>query len=533
MKRRTFIRNSSIVAGGTMLSGSLAAQTGSSNSFQVVNPDWTKPGKELRHSWEGLGNIDQMRWIARKDTLEQLEQAYRELNMRHVRAVGIHHDDLFPIDIDPKHCMTIPEEDRIPRNNWQVIDYIFDSLIDIGINPMYTTAFTPTVMATTEQSVFRTKCNVSPPKSYKEWSEYIAATLKHFKYRYGKQRMDSWYYEVWNEPNLDAFYGGNQAEFFKLWKHTYDAIKSVDNDWPIGGPSTARAEWIDDFLKFSRQNECEPDYIIAHCYNNDSEWAALSPFDGLQEDRTNKSPNFMPGVANGVHKLLEKEGFEGEVHWNEWGRSWFPFDEMRETANEAAFIVKSMAEVHERADYYAYWCLSDIYNQAGYGAETFHGNYGLLNLQGLKKPSYYAFELLGKMGDRQIPHTGENMNRNCNAFVSKSAKAYQAMLYCFDNEYEVDGPSSQISVKLKLPKGISADDITLYQVSKGNNNIIADWKKRGAPDYLKYDEKEEWLKKNTLDRSETKMQIEKADNENWLSFEYETPGIAFLEMEKS
>ena len=533
MKRRTFIRNSSLIAGGTVLAGPVSAHRSEGETIQRISPDWTHPGEELKHSWEGLGNIDQMRWIARKDTLEQLELAYNELNMRHVRAVGIHHDDLFPIDIDPKHSMTIPEKDRIPRNNWQVIDYIFDSLIDIGISPMYTTAFTPTVMATTDQSVFRTRCNVSPPKSYREWSDYIVATLEHFKYRYGKKRMDEWYYEVWNEPNLEAFYGGDQEEFFKLWKYTYDAIKSVDRDWPVGGPSTARAEWIDDFLKFTRQNDCAPDYIIAHCYNNDSEWAALSPFDGLQEDRTNKSPNFLPGVANGVYKLLQEEGFTGEVHWNEWGRSWFPFDAMRETANEAAFIVKSMAEVHDKADYFAYWCLSDIYNQAGYGAETFHGNYGLLNLQGLKKPSYYAFELLGKMGDRLLPHTGENLDRNHNAFISTGKNGYQALLYYFDNDYEVDGPGSQVSVKLKLPDPVDKDKITLYQVSKSNNNLIDDWKKQGSPDYLKYDEKGEWLKKNTLDPSGTTLHIEKENDGSWLNFTYEAPGIAFVDIKKT
>ncbi len=532
MERRKFIQTGSVAIAGTLMSNSLLASGNKAQGGFEIAPDWKNPGTPLKHTWEGLGNIDQMRWMTRKDCLEHLELAYNELNMRHVRAVGIHHDDLFPIDIDPKDCMDVPEEDRIPRNNWQVIDYIFDSLADIGMHPMYTTAFTPSVMATTDQSVFRTKCNVSPPKSYKEWAEYIVATLEHFKYRYGKQRMDQWYYEVWNEPNLTAFYGGDQAEFFKLWKTTYDAIKSVDKDWPIGGPSTARAEWIDDFLKFSKKNDCKPEYIIAHCYNNDSEWAALSPFDGLQEDRTNKSPNFMPGVANGVEKLLEEHNFKGEVHWNEWGRSWFPFDEMRETANEAAFLVKSMAEVHDKATYYAYWCLNDIYNQAGYGAETFHGNYGLLNLQGLKKPSYFAFELLGKMGDTVVPHSGNNIDRVNNAFVSKSKNGFQTCLYSFDNEYEVGGSSQMKPVKVLLPEGASASNINIYEVSKSSNNIIEDWKKEGSPAYLKYGEKEEWRKKNKIVKSTQRINIETTNNQQWLNFGLETPGIAFIDIKK-
>lgn len=529
MKRRKFIQNTVMATAAATMVNPLMAVAKGRNEIVIV-PEWGESAGELKHTWEGLGNIDQMRWMTRKDCLEHLEMAYKELNMRHVRAVGIHHDDLFPIGIDPKDCMNIAEADRKPRNNWQVIDYIFDSLADIGINPMYTTAFTPTVMATGTQSVFRTKCNVTPPKSYIEWQEYIVATLKHFKYRYGKQRMDQWYYEVWNEPNLDAFYGGDQSEFFKLWKYTYDAIKSVDSDWQIGGPSTARAEWIDDFLKFSKKNDCKPDYIIAHCYNNDSEWAALSPFDGLQEDRINKSPNFMPGVANGVKKLLGEYNFSGEIHWNEWGRSWFPFDEMRETANEAAFLVKSMAEVHDQATYYAYWCLNDIYNQAGYGAETFHGNYGLLNLQGLKKPSYFAFELLGKMGDKVVPHTGSNINRVNNAFVSKSENGYQALLYAYDNDYEVGGESKIKQVKVLMPPDVQNSNINIYEVNKNNNNIVEAWKKQDSPAYLKYGEKEEWRKMNKIQKSNRKFNMEIKNGGQWLSLELETPGIALIDI---
>lgn len=238
----------------------------------------------------------------------------------------------------------------------------------------------------------------------------------------------------------------------------------------------------------------------------------------------------MPGVANGVNKLLEEQSFKGEIHWNEWGRSWFPFDEMRETANEAAFIVKSMAEVHNKANYFAYWCLSDIYNQAGYGAETFHGNYGMLNLQGLKKPSYFAFELLGKMGDTVVPHSGKNTDRTTNAFVSKNENGFQILLYAYDNDYKVGDPSSFKEVKLLLPKGLRNADIALYEVNKSKNNTIEDWKTKGSPAYLKYGEKEEWRKKNKIQASKHKFEIQMDDDQNWLHFELESPGIALIDI---
>jgi xylan 1,4-beta-xylosidase len=180
------------------------------------------------------------------------------------------------------------------------------------------------------------------------------------------------------------------------------AIKEVDASLRVGGPSAARGDWVLDLIEFGRKNDCEPDYIITHVYNNDPEWAALSPFDGPQEDKASKSPHFAAAVMRGVRRELDTHGFKGEVHWNEWGRSWLPHDPVRETANEAAFVVKTMAEVSQLADYYAYWCLSDIYDQVGYGREPFHGNYGLLNLQGLRKPAYHAFQLLSLLGDERV-----------------------------------------------------------------------------------------------------------------------------------
>jgi xylan 1,4-beta-xylosidase len=164
-----------------------------------------------------------------------------------------------------------------------------------------------------------------------------------------------------------------------------------------------------DLVNFGHKNDCEPDYIITHIYNNDSEVAALSPFDGPQEDKASTSPHFAAGVMRGVRRELDVRDFKGEVHWNEWGRSWLPHDPVRESANEAAFVVKTMSEVSQLADYFAYWCLSDVYDQLGYGRETFHGNYGLLNLQGLRKPAYHAFQLLSLLEKSACPFPAKDL----------------------------------------------------------------------------------------------------------------------------
>lgn len=124
---------------------------------------------------------------------------------------------------------------------------------------------------------------------------------------------------MWNEPNLlNNFWGGTKEAFLRLWSVTWRAIKSVDEGLRVGGPSTARTEWLPEFLDYARKDGTPPDYLITHLYNNDSESQPPSPFDGPQEDRINLSPYFLAGIVRGTRKFLDQAGFTGELHWNDW-----------------------------------------------------------------------------------------------------------------------------------------------------------------------------------------------------------------------
>ncbi len=496
----------------------------------IIRPLYHIPGIKFRHTWKGLGNIDQMRWMGRKDCLKHLESARKELGINHIRAVGLYDDNLFVLGRDPVNFENHKEGDY--RTNWQYIDYIFDELLDIGISPVFTTAFMPSALASGTQTVFDTRNNVSLPRSYDQWAELVSTTLKHNIYRYGNTRMKQWYYEVWNEPNLGAFFGGNKEDFFKLWQTTWNAIKSVDPDFRIGGPSTARAEWIPEFIMFARENNCMPDFLVGHIYNNDSEFAALSPFSGPQEDKMNKSPNFIGGVIKGVKEIAEEHNFGGEIHWNEWGRSWLPYDPLRETANEAAFIVKTIGEASQYADYFAYWCLSDIYNQLGYGAETFHGNYGMMNLQGLKKPSYFAHQLLGNLDNKRLQIMAIPEDQQLNAIATCEDKSISVMVYSYDHNFELHYPSKSVCIKIELPAGfdLSASEIKLYRVSQEQNNIVKYWEKSGSPAYIRYEERELWKENNCLEDDDSKFTITISSGISQLEFDMLTPGITLVKI---
>src|SRR5687767_11649970 len=124
-------------------------------------PDWSGPTTEFKHTWEGVINVDQFRWMVRRDMQEQLELAQRELRAKHVRAVGMFDDEMRVFCPSPGSFMGYESKD--PRTNWQTVDYVVDSLLDRGLHPMFTTSFIPSAMASGPVTVFTTKGHTSPP----------------------------------------------------------------------------------------------------------------------------------------------------------------------------------------------------------------------------------------------------------------------------------------------------------------------------------------------------------------------------------
>jgi xylan 1,4-beta-xylosidase len=496
-------------------------------SLLHLRPAWEGPRQPFRHTWEGIGNIDQFRWMVRRDVQDQLALARDELGLRHVRAVGMYDDELRVFC--PSPASFLGYEPARPRTNWQIVDYIIDSLADRGLHPMFTTSFIPSAMTSGPTTVFTGKSRTSPPDDWRQWERFVRESVEHAVERHGIGTVRQWYFEVWNEPNLHGwFWGGSKDDFMRLWQVTHAAIKSVDASFKVGGPSCGHAEWIDDLLGFGATHGCAPDYIVGHIYNNDSPGdLALAPFDGAQEDKTSKSPNSAIGVMRGVRALLHRLNFKGELHWNEWGRSFRGVDHCRERASEAAFIVRTLAEVSQDAAAFSYWCLSDIYDQVGYGREAFYGGYGLLSMQGLRKPAYHAFQLLGMLGRERVAVAGTGLDSFHNAIATLTAPARgQVLVYAYDHDDEA--VPHDLTVTVDLPAGARPGRV--FRVDSRENNVLALWRELGSPAYLSRAQTAELKAVNVLAPSSAKVETRPHDGHAQARFVMEAPGIALLEI---
>jgi xylan 1,4-beta-xylosidase len=141
-----------------------------------------------------------------------------------------------------------------------------------GVKPFVEISFMPKKLALRPQDLhaFWYKQNVSPPKDYAKWDALMTAFAQHLVDRYGIDEVASWYFEVWNEPNID-FWTGRPAQqtYFELYDHTARALKAVNERIRVGGPATAQAAWVDAIIAHATQNNVPLDFVSTHVYGND------------------------------------------------------------------------------------------------------------------------------------------------------------------------------------------------------------------------------------------------------------------------
>jgi xylan 1,4-beta-xylosidase len=286
--------------------------------------------------------------------------------------------------------------------DWTNIDRVYDFLVrDLKIRPIVELGFMPEPLASGKQTIFWWKGNVTPPKSYEQWGHFIEQLTRHFTQRYGAEEVRKWYFEVWNEPNLDGFWPAGQAEYFKLYESSVRAIKRVDPTYLVGGPATAGYGWIKETLDFCTQNNVPIDFIATHAYG------AMEGFlDEQGRGKTMLAPSpesvidGLPGVVLGPIRASKWPNLPVLV--TEWGPSYSPRDPVHDSYFCAAWILHRLRRLPDGVLAMSYWTFSDQFEEAGISDKPFHGGFGLLTMQGLPKPAFFAYRFLNELGDTEL-----------------------------------------------------------------------------------------------------------------------------------
>ncbi len=328
----------------------------------------------------------------RSDWQEQLKIAKQDCDFKYIRMHGLLTDD-----------MAIYKEDRQgnPIYNYQYVDELYDFLLETDIKPFVELSFMPFALASGEETIFWWKGNVTPPKDYNKWANLISNLVSHWTQRYGADEVKTWYFEVWNEPNLSpGFWTGTQDEYFKLYKYAANAVKSVNKDYRVGGPATAGAAWEPEMIEFCETNNVPLDFISTHSYGVDVGFLDEFGANGTRLSKNNMSVS--KDVIQSRKEISESTMPELELHYTEWSSSYTPADPLHDSYHEAAYILNKIKQIGTAANSMSYWVFTDIFEEAGPRFTPFHGGFGLMNTQGIKKPAYHAYAFMNKLGETEL-----------------------------------------------------------------------------------------------------------------------------------
>jgi xylan 1,4-beta-xylosidase len=437
------------------LEWSLAAAT--NETARLVSADLRQTNGPLDTMFKFCVGAGRANEGLRADWQRQLACVHRECGFQYIRMHGLFDDD-----------MGVCREDRHgnPEYNWQYIDELYDFLHRIGMKPFVELSFMPSWLASGTNTVFWYRGNITPPRDLAKWSDFIRAFAGHLQARYGDAEVRTWYFEVWNEPNLRGFFfTGKQQDYFNLYAATARAIKSVSPDYKVGGPATAGCAWVPEFIHFCDTNAAPVDFIATHTYGTDFGYLDA---DGNTGTTLSRNPNSIFGDVKRVRREIAQSARPGlELHFTEWSSSFTSTDPIHDSYHSAAYILDKLKNCGDAPDSMSYWTFTDIFEEIGPRWTPFHGGFGLMNYQDIKKPSFYAYQFLNRLGPAELKSSDP-----ASWICADDSGGVQALVWDFTNTHPGTNLLDQVFYQRDLPsQPKNKVTLSLAHLSKGKYTV--------------------------------------------------------------
>jgi xylan 1,4-beta-xylosidase len=456
------IRDFIAVLGLTIGASFLAAQ----NPVRETVIDANAAGHPFPHFWEQTFGSGRAILALRDNYRQDLKAVHDQAGMRYVRFHAILHDEVGVYDED---------ETGKPVYNFTYVDQIYDGLLDRGVRPFVEISFMPYKLASGPKAIhpFWYKQNVSPPKDYAKWDALMRAFAQHLIDRYGIDEVAQWYFEVWNEPNID-FWAGNpkQPTYFELYDHTARDLKGVSPRLRVGGPSTAAAHWIPEFLNHANEKHVPVDFVSTHGYADDS----VEDMFGTHEEIAMRD-RVCRAIAK-VHGEIERSPFPAlPLMWTEWNVPSYGDLHARDNWYVGPALAHDISQCDGNVTMMSFWTFDDVFEEGGVKTMPFDGGFGLIAPGMIKKPSFYDFALLHKLGEERLSNDDDR--------VLVTRRSDGSLVVAAWNLVDMDKLAEGKSIVLRLKfKGVSGDaKATIETVDEAHGNPMAAYAAMGSPVY--------------------------------------------------
>ena len=371
-----------------VLAVSATGQTTAQSPVLVI--DAAAPSHAFPHFWEHMFGSGRAILSLRESYREDLRSVKQITDLEYVRFHAIFHDEVGVYQESAQGDASY---------NFSYVDQIYDGLLANGVRPFVELSFMPNQLAAKDlHQAFWYKPNVSPPKDWSRWEQLVHGFVEHLVNRYGVEEVARWYFEVWNEPNIDFWAGEpKQATYWELYDHAARAVKQVSPRLRVGGPATAQAAWVDAFLAHCAENHVPVDFVSTHVYGNDS---AADVF-GTNEKIPREA---MVGRAvDKVHKQIKASALPDlPLIFSEYNASYMTEPAITDSVYMGPWLANTIRLCDGLINEMSYWAFSDVFEEQGVVKQPFYGGYGLIAAGGIPKPAYRAFRLLHQLGGERL-----------------------------------------------------------------------------------------------------------------------------------
>jgi xylan 1,4-beta-xylosidase len=346
----------------------------------------------------------------------------------------------------------------------------------------------------------------NPPKDYAVWGELVRKFTEHLVQRYGREQVKTWYFEVWNEPDI-IYWHGTEAEYLKLYDYAVAGVRAALPEAKVGGPATTGPG--------SEKSSAYLDAFLRHCLNDKSAADGKRiPLDFISFHPKGKPQTVDGHVRMGLSEELKaaKNGFEIVVKYPQLKKLPIVLSEADPEGCAACSMKTNPANAYRNGPLYATYTaaamkgLFDLEDETQVnlaamlswsfefeGKEYFEG-FRTLATNGIDKPVLNVFRMAGMMsGDRveasstggvgvdDILKNGVRQSADVDALATRADRNAAVMLW---NYHDDDLPAAAAPVKVAIagiPAGVKRVLLQHYRIDETHSNSYTVWKQMGSP----------------------------------------------------
>lgn len=419
-----------------------------------------RPRESLDKYWNNLICLGRGSEYLRNSFEKQLKMVQKEIAFKNVKVNGIYltHDEF----------ASLKGRTDFSNYDWTYINKLFDILLSNNLNPYIELSH---VSGTSGNYVPEGWWEdiVPPPSDFESWLKILDSFMRNIINRYGIREVEKWYFEIWNEARLNyIIWNLTPEDYFLFYEIMARRIKTFSPNIKVGGLGLSYngnddLVYIESFLNHCRREKIPIDFVSVKMYPE-----YVEPGSRGESVLGLKDEDFIARSLGELETI--KKDYGVELYITEWSSSISFENPIHNKTYAASYILDQIAKCYGKTKTMGYWIMSDLVENYSFNEFLDSGGYGLLTRDGIKKPSYYVYYLLNKLGNQVLL-------RSERYIVTRSGENLQILLFNHVHGEEEAEESIFFNLNIKSIDGKYKE--TVYTLDRDNGSAYDQWMRLG------------------------------------------------------